>query len=315
MPISLRSQRPATPPHVFVNVLTWNRVDAVVSCLLSLNALTYESYSLLVIDNHSEDGTVERLRALFPDLTVLVNERNLGYTGGHNVGIRYALEHGADFILFLNNDIAVHPHLIENLLAVALSDPRIAVVGAKNMAYGSQHLIWAAWAQLTYGPLLTRVHGRNRVDGPRYRQVRDVDQVIGNGYMWRREALADVGLLDTDYFGYHEDVDWCYRAQARGWRVVYAGDAIVYHRGGLSADPTYGKSMPVMYFLGRNGLLFARKHNGFWRMLQVSVNALRGSLQRLVQAPCRQRLQAEKQFWRGFWDAMHGRNSQLDFRN
>jgi GT2 family glycosyltransferase len=246
---------------------------------------------------------------------VLVNERNLGYTGGHNVGIRYALEHGADFILFLNNDIAVHPHLIESLLDVALSDPKIAVVGAKNMSYGSQHHIWAAWAELSYGPMLTRIHGRNRLDSPHFRRVCDVDQVIGNGYMWRRDALEDVGLLDTDFFGYHEDVDWCYRAGARGWRVVYVGTAVVYHKGSLSANPAYDKHMPVMYFLGRNGILFARKHNGLWRRLQITFNTLLGSLQRLIQEPHTMRINAEAQFWKGFWDGLRGRNTQAEFHN
>jgi hypothetical protein len=215
--------------------------------------------------------------------------------------------------MMLNNDAAVHPRLIENLLRVAVSDPTIAVVGPKNLHYGSQIMLWASWGELTYGALLTRVCGRNKFDGPPYWQVRDVDQVIGNGYMWRREALEDIGLLDENFFGYHEDVDWCYRAAAKGWRVVYVGDAIVYHKGSLSGNSSYRKFIPVIYFLGRNGVLFTRKHNGFWRLCQLSVNMVLGSVGRLISK--RSNLSSERQFWRGFWDGLLGRNTLTEFRN
>lgn len=311
-----REAEGAARPSVWVIVLTWNRLEAVITCVLSLNALRYPNFHVVVVDNHSEDGTVERLRAAFPRLDLIVNERNLGYTGGNNVGIRHALAHGADYVLLLNNDTAVHPDLVDELVRVAESDPTIAVVGAKNMCWNRPGLVWAAWGEVSYGATLTRVFGWHVPDREHYRMVRDVGHVVGCGYMWRRAALEQIGLLDTNFFGYHEDVDWCHRARRAGWRVVFAGGAIVYHAGSLSARISEeGKpSIPIMYFLGRNGVLFTRKHAGRLRLVQLSFNAAVGSLRRWLRSLRLGGPSGEGDFWRGYWDGLHNRNRQRDFR-
>jgi GT2 family glycosyltransferase len=304
---------PTTPP-VWMVIVTWNRVDAVISCLISLNALTYPNFRVVVVDNGSTDGTVRRLRAIFPSLDIIANSRNQGYTGGNNAGIEHALKHGAAYVLMINNDTRVHPHLIDELVAVAESDPRIAVVGAKALWEHQPRRVWAAWCELTYGPTLTRIYGRNAIDSAYYRQVRDVGQVVGCGYLWRREALADVGLLDTSFFGYHEDVDWCYRARKNGWRVVYAGEAIVYHKGSLSCGPQFRERMPMMYFLGRNAVLFTKKHANLWRLAQITVASAVGSLQRAWRGWSTLTARSEVIFWQGFLDGLANRNRQTNFR-
>jgi GT2 family glycosyltransferase len=301
-------------PKVFIVVLTWNRVDAVIACMLSMNALQYSNFEVIVVDNNSQDGTAERLREIFPDLTVIVNDRNLGYTGGNNVGIRHALEHGADYVLLLNNDSMPAPNLIDELIRIAESQPDVAVVGPRNMMYHTRSVLWAAYGEITYGPLLTRVHGWRVPDTRKFHGVCDVDHVIGCGYMWRREALEDIGLLDTSFFGYHEDVDWCFRAKKAGWRVVYVGTAVVYHQGSLSCNPSFGECMPVMYFLGRNGVLFARKHGTAWDLFRLTLNAIAGSLRRYRSNLKKGLPTGERQFWQGYLDGLHNKNRQENFR-
>jgi GT2 family glycosyltransferase len=152
------------------------------------------------------------------------------------------------------------------------------------------------------------------MDSPLYQRVRDVEQVVGCGYMWRRAALADVGLLDTDFFGYHEDVDWCYRARKHRWRVVYAGLAIIYHLGSLSSRTDFREHMPTMYFLGRNAVLFTKKHASFPRLVQIMVTSAIGSVQRAVAGWSRTATRAEMLFWQGFRDGLVNRNRQVNFR-
>lgn len=303
-------------PKVFIIILTWNRVHAVINCLISLNSLKYENFEVLVVDNASEDGTVQKLREIFPKLEIIVNERNLGYTGGNNVGIRHALQKGADYVLLLNNDSLVHPNLLTELIAVANSDPIIAVVGAKNLKAGNPRIIWAAWAKITYGPTLTTIYGANKLDSPKYCRIKDVEQVVGCGYMWRRKALEDIGLLDTNFFGYHEDVDWCFRARKAGWRTVYVGTAIVYHQGSLSCSPFYKNYIPVMYFLGRNAILFTRKHGNFLKLIKLLFNSIIGSIRRCHHSRnkrIKNSFGAELQFWQGVWDGFHNHNRQISF--
>jgi GT2 family glycosyltransferase len=250
-------------PRVVLLILTWNRRDDVLRCAASLPRLRYPSFTPVVIDNASTDGSVEALCERHPQLTVLRNPRNLGYAAGNNVGIRWALEKGADYVLIVNSDTEMTADLISELVRVAESDERIGVVGARNLLMEDPSRLWAAYARLTYGPFVARTVGAGAPDGPHWRVTRDVDSVIGNGYLWRRTALEQVGLLDESYFGYHEDLDWCVRARRAGFRVVYAGSAAIIHRGGSSSDPTQARAFPLGYFLGRNGVLFARRYGSF----------------------------------------------------
>jgi hypothetical protein len=245
-------------PRVVLLILTWNRRDDVLRCLASLGRLVYENYVAVLIDNASADGTVEVVKLRYPHLVTLQNPRNLGYAGGNNAGIRWALEHGADYVLILNMDTEVTPSLITQLVEVAEQDDRIAVVGCRNLQMDDSTRLWGAYGRLTYGPFVVRSEGAGCLDGPFWQTVKDVDSVIGNGYLWRRAAIESVGLLDESFFAYHEDLDWCLRARRAGYRVVYAGTAAIFHKG--TACTEGARSGPRWYLLGRNGVHFVRKH-------------------------------------------------------
>jgi GT2 family glycosyltransferase len=255
----------STLPKVALVILNWNGRDDVLGCVASLPRLTYANYTATVVDNASADGSVEALRQRFPSQRVMVMEKNLGFCGGNNRGIADALEQGAEYVLLLNNDTEMHPALVDELVRVARSDERIGAVGAKNLRLEKPTEIWGAYGEVTYGKELVRLLGRNAPDGPAFERDRDVDWVIGNGIMMSRKALEAIGGLDESYFGYHEDVEWCARAREHGFRIVYAGRAIVYHRGFGAADPTRKVKFPVLYFLGRNGVLFTRRHASPWQ--------------------------------------------------
>jgi len=255
---------PPGAPLVVMLILTWNRREDVLRCVASLDRLDYPNCLPVVIDNASADGTVAALRARDATLAIIENSANLGYAGGNNVGLRWALARGADFVQIVNSDTEVTPDLVSELVRVAETDSRIAVVGCRNLLMEDPSRLWGAYGVVTYGPFAVRVAGERQPDGPAWRRVRDVDAVIGNGYLWRRAALERIGLLDEHFFGYHEDVDWCLRAHAAGYRVVYAGSAAIIHRGGSSSSAGHARVFPVSYFLGRNGVLLVRKHGG-WR--------------------------------------------------
>jgi GT2 family glycosyltransferase len=247
-------------PLVALLILTWNRRDDVLRCVASLPRLGYPNLLPVVIDNASRDDSVAALRARHPGLELIEQARNLGYAGGNNAGIRWALERGADYVQLINSDTEVTPGLTGELVRVAESDARIAVVGCRNLLMEDPTRLWGAYSTLTYGPFLVRSDGAGARDGPTWRVLRDVDAVIGNGYLWRRSALERIGLLDESLFGYHEDVDWCVRASRAGDRVVYAGGAAIIHRGGSSSAPGHARIFPARYFLGRNAVRFVRRY-------------------------------------------------------
>jgi GT2 family glycosyltransferase len=259
---------PATP-KVALLILTWNRRDDVLRCVASLQRLTYPNYVPVVIDNASTDDTVAALQASYPALTLIRNPRNLGYAGGNNVGLRWALAQSADYVQIINNDTEVTPDMITELVRVAEEDPAIGVVGCRNILMEDPRRLWGAYGELTYGPFIVRTAGEGALDGPAWQVVKDVDWVIGNGYLWRRAALERVGLLDDTLFAYNEDVDWCLRARAAGFRVVYAGTAAIVHKGGSSS--AHERSFPQWYLVARNNVLVARKHGRWDQQLRFAV--------------------------------------------
>jgi len=295
-------------PHVALVILNWNGKADVLNCLSTLPRLRYPNWSAAVVDNASGDGSVDAVHAAYPEQRVLVMEKNLGFCGGNNRGMRDAVARGADYVLLLNNDTEMHPDLVSELVRVAQTDSRIGAVGAKNVRLEKPTEVWGAYGELTYGKELVRVVGQGQPDGPAYGGVRDVDWVIGNGIMMSRSAIETVGGFDEGFFGYHEDVDWCFRAHDKGFRVVYNGAAIVYHKGFGASHPGRPIPFPVLYFLGRNGIFFARKHGSLWQRTRFCVLFLIEIARLLVFGIVRrERLKPYLWLLRGFVDGLIGR--------
>jgi len=295
-------------PRVALIILNWNGREDVLNCVSTLPRLTYPNYFATVVDNASTDGSVEALRERFPEQRVLVMEKNLGFCGGNNRGIRDALELGAEYVLLVNNDTEMHPELMTELVRVATTDPQIAVVGAKNLRMENPTEVWGAYGELDYGKEPVRVAGQGQPDGPAYRIVRDADWVIGNGFLMSRAAIEAVGVFDEGFFGYHEDVDWCERARKGGFRIVFNGAAIIYHRGFGAAHPGRPIPFPVLYFLGRNAIFFARKHGSLWQRTRYCALFLAEVTRLLVRGVIR-RESLNPYLWllRGFADGVLGR--------
>jgi GT2 family glycosyltransferase len=255
-------------PRVLVTIIAWNRVDELVTCLESFACLDYANYEVLVIDNASEDDTVATVRARFPWVTLIANEQNLGYVGGSNQGFRYALEHGADYIVVLNQDTKLTPSVLTELVSVMQSDPQIAVAGAKNLLMENPAVTWGRYGVITWGPMLVHTVGRFEPD---YAEPspKDVEWVIGNGCMISCSAMQRVGVFDEEFFHLNEDVEWCTRARHRGYRVVYVDSAAILHKGSSSADVRKAVVFTYGYFIGRNAILFARRYAGPLQWLQL----------------------------------------------
>lgn len=295
-------------PHVAVVILTWNGKRDILHCLSTLPRVQYSNWSVTVVDNASTDGTVEAIAAAHPQQRVLVMEKNLGFCGGNNRGIADAIARGADYVLLLNNDTELHPRLLSELVRVAREDPRIGAVGAKNIQMEDHALVWGAYGWLTYDYSLVTLVGSREPDGPEFTCVRDCDWVIGNGIMMSRAAIERIGVLDENFFGYHEDVDWCERARQAGFRIVFNGHAVIYHRGFGASHPDSKMPFPVLYFLGRNAYVFVRKHGTPRQQIRFFVRFAAYMAWHTVRAVVtRDRVKPWLWILRGFLDGIRGR--------
>jgi GT2 family glycosyltransferase len=260
-------------PSVAVIVLNWNGTEDTLECLVSLQRLDYPSLELVVVDNGSRVSPRDLIGARFPEVTYLECPRNLGYAGGNNVGIRYALGRGHEYVFVLNNDTAVEPDVIRHAVEVAQTAPTIAAVGSKIVAWDQRDRVWVAYGELNYGQSLVRLVGYYAKDNGRFDQQHDVEWIPGTAMLLSRRALETVGLFDEEFFAYHEDVDWCTTARELGFRIVFAPGPRIYHKGHRSSGGK-GYVTPRQYLHGRNMVLFVRKHARWHQRLRFGLSQL-----------------------------------------
>jgi len=250
--------RTSAMPRVAIVVLTWNGKALTMECLESLASLAYGNVEVIVVDNGSSDGTTDAVRKAYGDrVTIVENSSNLGFSRGNNVGVRHALEKGADFVLLLNNDTIVDPALLDRLVEAITASEDIGIVGPKIYYASPPDRIWFAGGEVFLSRGVSRHIGIRERDQGQYDAVRDVDYVTGCALMAGRRVFDAIGYLDPSFTAYYEDVDFCMRARREGFRVVYAPGGKVWHKissstgGQLGAAKVSRKLSSTFLFLRR----------------------------------------------------------------
>jgi len=219
-----------------------------------------------VVDNGSTDGTVEFIKRHFPHVEVIVNSCNLGFAAGSNIGIRYAIAKKADYIFLLNNDTLVSPDCIDNLVAQAHTLPNAGILTPKIVYAENSNQIWFAgsWCH----PLTLDATGFGRCKSYQIQdcEPQPVDYIFGTAMLIRREVVERIGLFDESFFMYYEDMDFCLRARAAGYKLYYVPTAIVQHHVAASTSTL----IPIRYYhKAYSSILFFRKHAQGMRWLIV----------------------------------------------
>lgn len=237
-------------------IVNWNVRDLLRECLraiLTTPGAYWETTGLLrlgrytaeiwVLDNASSDGSVAMVRAEFPSVKLVAGDRNLGFTGGNNLLLRRC---AGRYALLLNPDTQLQDDAIVRMLDYAEGHPDVGVLGPR-LRYGdgswqpSRRRFPTLMTGLMESTLLQQWFPRNRWARAYYMEdtpddlVQDVDWVVGACMLVRRATWEQVGLLDEGYFMYSEEMDWCRRIVAAGWRVVYFPPAVVVHYEGQSS--------------------------------------------------------------------------------
>jgi GT2 family glycosyltransferase len=245
-----------TAPLVVSVILNTNRRADTLACLASLRASNYSNHQALVLDNASTDGSVEAIRAEFPEARVLCLERNLGYAGNNNVGIGEALKLGAEWVWVLNEDVVVAPDALSQMMALAARQPGAGTLGPLVYHASEPTVIQTAGGQLD-----RRWHsyhrGQNQPDTGQYTRPELVDWISGCAILVRRAAIEQAGVLDERYFYYWEETEWCLRLRRHGWQAWCVPAARAWHKG---VQREYQPSPHITYYATRNWLLTLAKH-------------------------------------------------------
>jgi len=243
---------PKQSPKISIILLNWNGKKDTLECLASLQKVRYPNFQAIVVDNGSTDVSIPAFRAAYPDLPILENGANLGFAGGNNPGIEWALRHHAEWILLLNNDTTVAPDFLSAFLAAAKEQPKAKIFGAKILRYNQPDIIdhLGGFWNPQVGEFISPDSGEP--DHP-YFNMRAADYVCGAALLMHRSVPETIGLLEPKFFLFWEESDFCYRAKKAGLEVWTAPEAKIWHK--VSSSFTGGK--PHMhYFWWRSRLLW-----------------------------------------------------------
>ena len=292
---------------VTVIVLNWNGADDTIALLGTLERCRIPSdwrLDVLVVDNGSSDGSPERIAAARPGTAMLRLPENLRFAGGNNQGLRHALAAGADAVALLNNDTEADPAMLERLLLALDQDPTAGAVAPLIYFAPPSDRIWYAGGRVSLALGITAHRGLRDRDRGQYRAVEPTDYLTGCCLLARREAWEKVGLLDERYFIYAEDADWCLRARALGFRLLFVPTARLWHR--VSASSGAQSPWKIYQRLRANVTLFARHARGLARLTWMPAFLAQQAVLAawLIQ---RGRLDAALAVPRALWDAARGR--------
>jgi len=245
-------------PKVSIIILNWNKYEMSMVCIKSLEKITYANYDIIIVDNNSNDNSGEKLKKDLPNCKVILNTNNEGFARGANIGIRYALEKGADYALLLNNDSMIEEKLfLEPAIQVAESDNRIGVVSGKIYYQKNPKMIWYAggYINLLRGQAIVR--GLYEVDKGQFDKVSEVRFATGALLLIKREVLEKVGLLPEEYFFGYEEWDYSLMVRRAGYKLYYVPGFTCYHK----SDGSHSNSDPkYIYNSYRNKLIFQQKY-------------------------------------------------------
>lgn len=254
---------------VFAIAINFNKTEVTREWLDSMQKLHTPDFLLeiVIIDNASVEPFTVAKHQKKENVHIIYNKDNAGFTGGNNLGMEFALQNGANYILIINNDTIVDPHLVTHLLKTLESNPKIGMTTPKiYFAKGHEYhkdrytkedlgkVFWYAGGYTDWANIMSVHRGVDEVDHGQYDKAEQVEFASGCCMLIKREVLEKVGFFDKRGFMYYEDAILCERIRRSGYEIWYVPSATMWH---LNAASTGGTGNELQdYFLTRNQMLF-----------------------------------------------------------
>lgn len=251
------SQSISPRPLISIVTLNYNQTDITCAFLESTKALIYDNYEILVCDMGSDIDPTEQIeKGNYPNVSVLVSETNLGFTGGNNWGMRHAK---GDFIFIVNNDTEVTPDLLDLLIEPFYADEKIGVTCPKIRYFSSPDIIqYAGFHPMNVYTGRVRAVGGHEVDNGQHDVSGATDGAHGCAMLVKKEVINRVGMFPEKFFIYYEEWDWSTRIKRAGYKIYYEARALIYHKESV----TMGKKSAIkVYYHTRNRILYMRRNS------------------------------------------------------
>lgn len=256
-------------PSVAIILVNWNSYDFSVNCINSLKKCNYNNFKIILVDNGSNDFSIDKLYSKFKDIHFIKNKTNLGFTGANNIGILHALEENFDYIMLLNNDTEVKENFLKNLVHRYENESSLGAIQPLIFQMNNQKKIWNAGGKFLRSIGLPLVVGKDQIPNKFVLNKKYTDWISGCCIMLKSKIISDVGLLDNSFFAYFEDVDWSLRIKLAGYPLGIETTSIIYHyeSGSSKSNPKSkeGKLDPMIhYYNSRNHIKLIKKHKKYF---------------------------------------------------
>lgn len=234
-------------PKIFVIILNYNGGDGLRLCLDSVYKLNYPNFEVVVVDNNSSDNSFEEARRRFRKFHFIKNNHNIGFAGGNNVAIKWALEKMAEYVFLLNNDAIIEKNTLTKMVEAMEQDQDLGI-SSPIIYQGESDKIWFAGGKINWLKMKTEHNDAKR---------QKTDYITGCAMLIRKNVFAKIGLLDERFFLYYEDADFSYRTRKNGFGLIIISKTAVYHLEKSS------ENLDKVYWLVLSGVLFFKK-NASW---------------------------------------------------
>lgn len=249
---------------IAIILLNWNNSDFTIECIKSLKKTSYTHKKIFVVDNASSDDSLTKISTNFPNIDIIVNSKNLGFTGGNNVGIKRALQENFDYIMLLNNDTIVEESFIEPLINAF--DCNVGAVQPLILNYPDKETIWNNGGSIDnfFGRFISLDKNKN-IMSIKKNKNKTSEWISGCCFMLRASLISKIGLLDEKFFVYFEDVDWSIKISDLKLNLLIVQKSRIFHHEGASWNSkkrsSEGYVSPYTHYLNiRNHILILRKH-------------------------------------------------------
>jgi GT2 family glycosyltransferase len=245
-------------PKVTIIILHLKGIPCIVDCVGSLNNITYQNYNIIVVHNGSENIALrEALSPASQHITKVIDtEKNLGFARGNNIGIRQALNDGAEYVLLINDDTEVAPDFLTKLIKAAEEQQGAGMLGPKIYLYDQPKKIWFAGASFDKKTCEITTTGYSQFDKSKSSELIESDYVTGCALLVKKEVIEKIGMLDERFFLYWEDVDWGLRCIRAGYKNLIVTYSHIWHKASTSSGGV--NSLPRIYHKARSRLYMAK---------------------------------------------------------
>ena len=297
------------PPLVYIIILNWNGCRDTIECLESVFKLDYDNFKVIVVDNGSIDDSVSIIRKTYPQVILLEKEENLGYVGGNNVAIRYAIKEGADYVWLLNNDTVVEADTLNKIVRLSERSDSIGIVSPVIHYY---HKPWEAQSYGGYFDFknftLIPIQNKNFWLSDR---ARINVSIWGTAMLIKRSVIEKVGLLNKKYFAYAEDEEYSLRVNRVGYRNLVDIESKVFHKESGSTGGNKFSSMKI-FLMVRNYYFLWMESIGIFEKCAFFPRYLSHVLSMMISLRNNHKEELSDALYAGVWAGIIGRGGPCD---